>query len=177
VARCARYCCPPVSCADAGDEEKNLRPLRMGFLMQISSTSDYGDVRMVKVGFEDALSQIEMALKAEGFGVLCHIDIQAKMKEKLGIDFPRYVILGACNPPLAQQALQRDVNLGLLLPCNVVVFQKCLSDAAGETAILPHPQCALAQLRRSSAMLIPAPALCPRLGDDRSPRPRCRTFP
>ena len=146
MARCARYCCPPVSCADAGDEEKNLRPLRIGLLMQISSTSDYGDVRMVKVGFEDALSQIEMALKAEGFGVLCHIDIQAKMKEKLGIDFPRYVILGACNPPLAQQALQRDVNLGLLLPCNVVVYENGgrvhvgVVDALKMLSLANHPE-------------------------------------
>jgi uncharacterized protein (DUF302 family) len=60
--------------------------------------------------FDDALTQIEIALKKEGFGVLCQIDIQSKMKEKLGIDFPRYVILGACSPPLAQQALQRDIN-------------------------------------------------------------------
>jgi uncharacterized protein (DUF302 family) len=76
------------------------------------------------MSFDDAVARIEGALKTEGFGVLCQIDIQAKLKEKLGVDFPRYVILGACNPPLAQQALQRDINLGLLLPCNVVVYEE-----------------------------------------------------
>jgi len=92
--------------------------------MQFSKTSDYGDVRTTKLRFDEALAQMEVALKKEGFGVLCQIDIQAKLKEKLAIDFPRYVILGACNPPLAQQALQRDINLGLLLPCNAVVYEE-----------------------------------------------------
>jgi uncharacterized protein (DUF302 family) len=91
--------------------------------MQSVKPSDYGDVRATKLRFDQALADIEVALKKEGFGVLCQIDIQAKMKEKLGVDFPRYVILGACNPPLAQQALQQDINLGLLLPCNVVVYE------------------------------------------------------
>ena len=91
--------------------------------MQSSKTSDYGDVRTTKLRFDEALAKMEVALKKEGFGVLCQIDIQAKLKEKLGIDFPRYVILGACNPPLAQQALQQDINLGLLLPCNAVVYE------------------------------------------------------
>ena len=92
--------------------------------LSTSKSCGYGDVRTVKMSFDDAVEKIEGALKTEGFGVLCQIDIQAKLKEKLGIDFPRYVILGACNPPLAQQALQRDINLGLLLPCNVVVYEK-----------------------------------------------------
>lgn len=86
-------------------------------------TTDYGDVRTTKLHFDEAVAQMEIALKKEGFGVLCQIDIQAKLKEKLGVDFPRYVILGACNPPLAQQALQKDMNLGLLLPCNAVVYE------------------------------------------------------
>lgn len=88
------------------------------------NAKEYGDVRATKLNFEDALAQLEAALKKEGFGVLCQIDIQAKLKEKLGADFPKYVILGACNPPLALQALQRDINLGLLLPCNAVVYEK-----------------------------------------------------
>ena len=91
--------------------------------MQPSKTTNYGDVRTTKLRFDEALAQMEAALKKEGFGVLCQIDIQAKLKEKLGVDFPRYVILGACNPPLAQQALQKDINLGLLLPCNTVVYE------------------------------------------------------
>jgi uncharacterized protein (DUF302 family) len=92
--------------------------------MQTYKTIDYGDVRITKLPFDEAVAQMEVALKKEGFGVLCQIDIQAKLKEKLGIDFPKYVILGACNPPLALQALQKDINLGLLLPCNAVVYEE-----------------------------------------------------
>lgn len=83
----------------------------------------YGYVSAVEVPFEDAVKRLEAGLKAEGFGVLCTIDMQAKMKEKLGVEFPRYVILGACNPPLAHQALRQEINLGLLLPCNAVVYE------------------------------------------------------
>jgi uncharacterized protein (DUF302 family) len=86
-------------------------------------TTDYGDVRTTQLQFDEAVIQLEAALKKEGFGVLCQIDIQAKLKEKLGLDFPNYVILGVCNPPLALQALQKDINLGLLLPCNAVVYE------------------------------------------------------
>jgi uncharacterized protein (DUF302 family) len=64
------------------------------------------------------------SLKSGGFGVLCEIDIREKLKEKLGVDFVNYLILGACNPPLAYGALQREMNIGLLLPCNVVVYEK-----------------------------------------------------
>lgn len=92
--------------------------------MQVSVKSGYGDVRIAKLSFDQAVAQIEAALMKEGFGVLCRIDVQAKLKEKLGVDFAKYVILGACNPPLAHQALQQDINVGLLLPCNAVVYEK-----------------------------------------------------
>jgi uncharacterized protein (DUF302 family) len=92
--------------------------------MQVPVKSGYGDVRAAKLSFDQAVAQIEAALMKEGFGVLCRIDVQAKLKEKLGIDFARYIILGACNPPLAHQALQQDINLGLLLPCNAVVYER-----------------------------------------------------
>jgi uncharacterized protein (DUF302 family) len=92
--------------------------------MQVADTIEYGYVREVPHPFEEAIARTEAALKAEGFGVLCQIDIQAKLKEKLGVDFPRYVILGACNPPIAYQALEHEINLGLLLPCNVVVYEQ-----------------------------------------------------
>ncbi len=84
----------------------------------------YGTVREVQMGFAETVRGMEAALQAEGFGVLCQIDIQAKLKEKLGVTSPRYVILGACNPALAQQALANDVNVGLLLPCNAVVYER-----------------------------------------------------
>ena len=84
----------------------------------------YGYGRIVDLPFDAAVQRARDSLKSQGFGVLCEIDIKEKLKEKLGVDFANYVILGACNPPLAYQALQQEMDLGLLLPCNVVVYDK-----------------------------------------------------
>ena len=92
--------------------------------MEPSIFVEYGHVSAFSLPFDEAVARMEAGLKSEGFGVLCQIDIRAKLKEKLGVDFPRYVILGACNPSLAHHALQKEINLGLLLPCNAVVYER-----------------------------------------------------
>jgi uncharacterized protein (DUF302 family) len=74
--------------------------------------------------FDDAVVKITEALKTEGFGVLTEIDMQAKLKEKLGVDFKKYKILGACNPAFAYKALQAEEMVGVMLPCNIVVTDK-----------------------------------------------------
>ena len=93
----------------------------------------YGFARTVEAPFEVATERTQEALKGEGFGVLSEIRLDEKLKEKLGVDFPRrYVILGACNPPLAYKTIQKDINIGLLLPCNVVVYD---ADEEGKSVV------------------------------------------
>ena len=84
----------------------------------------YGLFVETRMDYESALAAVKAALKNEGFGVLTEIDVQGTLKEKLGADFRRYDIIGACNPPLAYEALSTELDIGLLLPCNVVVYEK-----------------------------------------------------
>ncbi|MBI5020252.1 MAG: DUF302 domain-containing protein [Ignavibacteriales bacterium] len=84
----------------------------------------YGFSKKVDLSFESAIEKVTSELKKEGFGILTTIDVKETLKNKLNVDFPRYKILGACNPPLAHQALLNDDQIGLLLPCNVIVYEK-----------------------------------------------------
>jgi uncharacterized protein (DUF302 family) len=83
----------------------------------------FGIRKTLDLGFDEALAKVPEALKAEGFGVLTEIDVQATLKKKLDVDFRRYRILGACNPPFAHRALQHSLDVGMLLPCNVIVYE------------------------------------------------------
>lgn len=110
----------------------------------------YGFSRVFDVPFDEAVAKVREALGLEGFGILSEIRIDEKLKEKLGVDFRRYVILGACNPPLAYKTLQEEINIGLLLPCNVIVYEaddrgrsvvaavnaKAMLSVVGEDAVL-----------------------------------------
>lgn len=87
-------------------------------------TPDYGFRATLNIPYQAAIEKATAALKAEGFGVLTEIDVKATLKQKLDADFRRYVILGACNPSLAYQALQSELEIGLLLPCNVIVYEE-----------------------------------------------------
>ena len=83
----------------------------------------YGLKISVQMAFEDAVTRATDALKSQGFGILTTIDVKATLKAKLNRDFRKYVILGACNPPLADRALHAELEVGLLLPCNVIVYE------------------------------------------------------
>lgn len=95
---------------------------------------------VLDTSFDDATRRAREALQKQGFGVLCEIDIREKLKEKLGVDFQRYTILGACNPPLAYEALQAEPEIGLLLPCNVIVYEqsdgRCVVSAVDPDAMM-----------------------------------------
>jgi len=85
---------------------------------------NYGFTKEIDASFEETLDKVTNELKAEGFGILTQIDVAEKFKEKLGIEFKKYVILGACNPPSAHKAILAEENIGLLLPCNVVIYER-----------------------------------------------------
>ena len=85
---------------------------------------NYGFSKTVDLPYEKAIEKITEGLKKEGFGVLTEIDVKETLKKKLNVDFKKYKILGACNPPIAHKALLAEEELGLLLPCNVIVYEK-----------------------------------------------------
>jgi len=83
----------------------------------------YAFSTVLDASYEDAISRVRDALKKEGFGVLTEIDVKGTLKKKLDKEFRKYVILGACNPPYAYRSLEADLDVGLLLPCNVIVYE------------------------------------------------------
>jgi len=85
---------------------------------------DYGFSKTVALSYDETVSKVTDELNKEGFGVLTTIDVKDTLKKKLNVEFRRYVILGACNPPFAHKALLAEEQIGLLLPCNVIVYEK-----------------------------------------------------
>lgn len=96
----------------------------------------YGIGKSVPLPYEQAVERTRDALQREGFGILTEIDVQATLKKKLDVDFRKYLILGACNPPLAYRGFQAELDIGLLLPCNVIVYEE---DAARSRVAILDP--------------------------------------
>ena len=126
---------------------------------------DYGITITTAVPFTETVAKVRDALREQGFGVLTEIDVQATLRDKLGEDMEPYLILGACNPPLAHRALSADRRIGLLLPCNVVVRAEAgqtviealdpqaMVAVAGEAPLQPVANEAAARLRAALASL------------------------
>ena len=120
----------------------------MGGTGLMNGSDDHAFHAQLHASHEEAVARTKEALRAEGFGVLTEIDVQATLKEKLGRDIAGYTILGACNPPLAHRALQVDPEVGLLLPCNVIVYERAgtegivvsLVDPVSMLAAISEPQ-------------------------------------
>lgn len=127
--------------------------------------ADYAFRTRLDLPFEQAVARVTEALQTEGFGILTEIDVQATLKKKLDVDFRRYVILGACNPPLAHRALTAELEIGLLLPCNVIVYEEdrhsvvaiadpiAMLEVAGNSAVTPVAEEVGTRLQRVLAAL------------------------
>jgi len=99
-------------------------------------TRDYAFRVRLDAPYDEALTRVKGSLKAEGFGVLTEVDVKATFEAKLGVEFRPYGILGACNPPLSHRALSRELDAGLVLPCNVVVYE----DGDGTEVAIADPE-------------------------------------
>ncbi len=106
----------------------------------LTSETKYGISRELRQPYDDALARTREALSSEGFGILTEIDVRETLKRKLDVDFRPYIILGVCNPPLAHQALSAELDIGLLLPCNVVVYEGNEPNTSVVAAIDPVEQ-------------------------------------
>jgi uncharacterized protein (DUF302 family) len=132
----------------------------------MTTNRTYGIENRLDVPYDQAVERVTAALAAEGFGILTEIDVKATLKKKLDLDFRRYVILGACNPPLAHRALTAELDVGLLLPCNVIVYEAdgggsvvsaadpgAMMEVSGNPALEPVATEARARLERALAAL------------------------
>ena len=104
----------------------------------MAAIASYGIRTVVPTSYEDTIPRVVEALKQQGFGVLTEIDVAATLKNKIDVDFTKYIILGACNPKLAHATLQEELEIGLLLPCNVIVYQDPESNATVVSAVDPE---------------------------------------
>jgi len=102
----------------------------------MATKQSYGIERRLDVPYEQAVEKVAAALAGEGFGVLTEIDVKATLRKKLDVDFRRYVILGSCNPQLAHRAFGEEIDIGLLLPCNVIVYE---ADGGGSVVSILDP--------------------------------------
>ena len=107
----------------------------------------YGFSRSVSLTYEAAIQKVTEELKKEGFGVLTTIDVKETLKKKLNVDFEKYIILGACNPPFAHKALLAEEQIGLLLPCNVVVYER-----EGKTTVAAFDPMAMTELVKNEVL-------------------------
>jgi len=111
----------------------------------MNEKKDYAFRTMLNVPYEQALEKVKASLRDEGFGVLTSVDVKETMKEKLGVDFRPYTIIGACNPPLSHRAFEQDLEAGLVLPCNVIVYEKdggsavAIADPVTMIGVLENP--------------------------------------
>ena len=137
--------------------------------MSTKTLPDYAFETKVALPYEQAIEKVSAALKEEGFGVLTSIDVKSTLKQKLDVDFRKYAILGACNPPLAHRALSQELGIGLLLPCNVIVYEEegsgepstvvsivdpvAMMEVANSPALASVAEEAQARLRRVAAAL------------------------
>ena len=134
---------------------------------------DYGITVRISAPFSEVVARVREALKAQGFGVLTEIDVQATLRDKLGEEMEDYLILGACNPPLAHQALAADRKIGLLLPCNVVIRTEgdqtviealdplVMVEVTGQPSLTPIAAEAASRIRAALDTLADTPAPAP----------------
>jgi uncharacterized protein (DUF302 family) len=108
---------------------------------------NYGISKTLDISYEQAIEKVTEELKKQGFGILTTIDVKETLKKKLDVDFNKYIILGACNPPFAYEALKAEEQIGLLLPCNVIVYEK-----EGKTVVSAFNPAAITSLSDNKKM-------------------------